>query len=93
MIWALWFGPIIAAVIVAVGIPTGLRIRMRRGRAIERIAERLAFEDSEARGYPDEYDRYLQHYLGRRHWQGTGETRRTIRRWRGASPPKGGDRA
>ena len=69
MIWALWFGPIIGGLIVAIGVPTGLRIRSRRGTAIRRIAERLAWQDTVARGYEDQYDKYLQHYLGRQHWQ------------------------
>jgi len=82
--------PIIAAIIAVIGIPAGLRIRFRRGTAIRRIAERLAYEDSWAHGYPDEYDKYLEHYTGGEQWAGTppsdGEpgTRRTLRRWRDA---------
>jgi hypothetical protein len=87
----IWLAPILAAMIAVVGIPAGLRWRSRRGTAIRRIAERLAWEDSTARGYPDEYDRYLQHYVGGPDWQGTADdvstatpgTRRTLRRWRG----------
>jgi hypothetical protein len=87
-----WLGPIIAAIIAIIGIPAGLRIRWRRGRAIQRIAELLAWEDSHGRGYPDEYDTYLEHYLGGRHWQGREASsndpgsRRTLRgRWRGSA--------
>jgi hypothetical protein len=57
-------------VIVAVGIPAGLRIRTHRGKAIRRIAERLASENSTARGYPDGCDWYLQYYLGGQEWCG-----------------------
>jgi hypothetical protein len=38
--------PIIAAIIAVLGIPAGLRIRFRRGTAIRRVAERLAYVDS-----------------------------------------------
>ncbi len=31
---------------------------------MRRIAERLTYEDSWARGYPDECDKYLEHYTG-----------------------------
>lgn len=41
-----WLGPIIAAVIAVVGIPAGLRLRFRRGHAIERIAAELARQAS-----------------------------------------------
>jgi hypothetical protein len=27
----------------------------------------LAYDNSTGRGYPDEYEAYLQHYLGRSH--------------------------
>jgi len=55
------------------------------------MAERLAWEDSTARGYPGEYGKYLGHYVGGKHWQGEDEdvskgkpgSRRTVRRWRG----------
>jgi hypothetical protein len=67
----IWLGPIIAAIIAVIGIPAGLRFRSRRGRAIRRIAERLASEDSTDRGYPDEYDKFLDYYQGGADWQGT----------------------
>ena len=86
-----WLAPIISGIIVAVGIPAGLRwrSRSRRGKAIRRIAERPAYEDSTARRYPNEHSTYLDHYLGGQHWQGQDAnegdpgTRRTERRWRG----------
>jgi hypothetical protein len=98
MIWAAWFAPIVAALIAVIGIPAGLRIRTRRGRAIRRMAERLAWEDSWGRGYAEEYDKYLDHYLGGQEWHGappeagSGEpgTQRTLRRWRGAPPQQSG---
>jgi len=87
----IWLGPIIAAIIAVIGIPAGLRIRSRRGRAIRRIAERLASEDSTDRGYPDEYDKYLAYYQGGADWQGTPGTARTSRRWRGGTTESGSD--
>jgi hypothetical protein len=87
----IWLGPTIAVLIGSVTIPVGLRRRSHRKTALHRIAERLAWEDSTARGYPDEYGKYLEHYLGGQHWQGqddnastgTPGTHRTVRRWRG----------
>lgn len=86
-----WLAPVPGAVTVVVGVPTGLRWHSRRGNAIRRIAERLAWEDSTARGYPGEYRKYLDHYLGGKPWRGEDEgaingkpgSRRTVRRWRG----------
>ena len=65
----LWLGPILGGAIVAVGIPAGLRWRPgRKKKAMQRIAERLAYEDSTAKGYPDQYDMFLEHYQGGRDW-------------------------
>jgi hypothetical protein len=43
--------------------------RSCRDFVIQRIAERLAWKDSTARGDPDEYDKCLQHYLGGPDWR------------------------
>jgi hypothetical protein len=64
-----WLGPILGSIILAVGLPVGLRWRPgRKKRAMQRIAERLAYEDSTAQGYPGQYDMYLEHYTGGRDW-------------------------
>jgi hypothetical protein len=65
-----WLAPILGSVIVAIGLPVGLRWRPgRKKKAMQRIAERLAYEDSTERGYPDEYQMYLDHYTGGRDWR------------------------
>lgn len=48
-----WLGPIIAAIIALVGIPAGLRVLFRRGRAIERLAAEIARQYSA--GYLEQY--------------------------------------
>jgi hypothetical protein len=84
-----WLAPIAAAIVVVVGIPTGLRWRSRHRLAVRRITERLAYTDSWERGCTDECEKYLEHYLGgpgrdsedARH--GRPSSSRTLRRWRG----------
>jgi hypothetical protein len=67
----------IAAVIVAVPVAARMlqqiraasspwKRRKRQEIAWMRMAERFASESSE--GYPDQYGRYLEHYLGGRLW-------------------------
>jgi hypothetical protein len=73
-----WLAAIAAAV---VAVPVAARIwqqlwtatspwkrQKRRETAWMRMAERLAYEDSTAKGYPDHYGRYLEHFLGGRLW-------------------------
>ena len=64
----LWLGPAVAVVLAAIGSKWfgWFRPRLRRRIAIRRIAERLAFEDSQ--GYDYKRDRFLEHYLGGRRW-------------------------
>jgi len=65
----LWLGPTVA-VILAAGATRWLgwlQPRSRRRIAIRRIAERLAAQDSH--GYDYKYERFLEHYLGGRHWR------------------------
>ena len=65
-----WLGPILGSLILAVGIPVGLRWHPgRKKKALRRIAERLAYEDSTGRGYEDQYAMYLEHYTGGRDWR------------------------
>jgi hypothetical protein len=64
-----WLGPVLGSLIVAIGLPVGLRWRPgRKKKAMQRIAERLSYEDSTARGYPDQYEMYLEYYTGGREW-------------------------
>jgi hypothetical protein len=60
----IWRGPIIAGLIAVVGIPAGLRRRLRRGRAVERLAE--AFASQYSQGYPEQFDAWLGYFTGRR---------------------------
>jgi len=70
-----WFGPILGSVILAIGLPVGLRWRPgRKKKALQRIAERLAHDDS--RGYEDQYGMYLEHYTGGRDWHDAWAERR-----------------
>jgi hypothetical protein len=64
----LWLGPILAVVGAAAGNRWlgWFQPRSRRRVAVRRIAERLASMDSD--GYDYKYDRFLEHYLGGRHW-------------------------
>jgi hypothetical protein len=60
----LWFG-LLVAVVVTGGVGKWLgwfQPRSKRRVALRRIAERLAWEDSQ--GYDYQYERYLEHYLG-----------------------------
>ena len=59
-----WLGPIIASIIAVIGIPAGLRIRFRRGRAIERLAAAVAQQYSER--YPEQYQGWHDYFTGRR---------------------------
>ena len=64
-----WLGPILGSIILAAGLPVGLRWHPgRKRKAMLRIAERLAYMDSTGEGYPDHYDMYLEHYTGGRDW-------------------------
>jgi len=64
----LWLGPTLAVVLAAVGTRWLGRFqpRSRRRTALQRIAERLAAQDSQ--GYDYKYGRFLEHYLGGRDW-------------------------
>lgn len=64
----LWLGPFVAAALTALGAKWlgWFQPKSRRRIAIRRIAERLAWEDSQ--GYDYQYERYLEHYLGGRDW-------------------------
>ena len=64
----LWLGPSLAVVVGAAGVSWvgWFQPRLRRRVAVQRIAERLAREDSA--GYDHLHDRYLEHYLGGRRW-------------------------
>jgi hypothetical protein len=64
----LWLGPLVAVVVTA-GVSKWLgwfQPKSKRRVALRRIAERLAWEDSQ--GYDYQYERYLEHYLGGRDW-------------------------
>lgn len=63
-----WLGPTLAVVVAAMGTRWlgWFQPRSRRRVALRRIAERLAYEDSQ--GYDWKYGRYLEHYLGGRRW-------------------------
>lgn len=64
----LWLGPAVAVALAAIGnrYLGWFQPRSRRRVAFRRIAERLAYDDSQ--GYPHLYGRYLEHYLGGRDW-------------------------
>lgn len=64
----LWLGPTLAVIIAAVGNRWlgWFRPKLKRRVALQRIAERLAHDDSQ--GYPWLLERYLEHYLGGRTW-------------------------
>lgn len=49
------------------------------------MAEWLAYENSSAKGYPDHFGRYLEHYLGGRDWR-EGWGRRAGKMRRGPTP-------
>lgn len=65
----IWFGPTLAVVLAALAARYlgWFQPRSRRRVALRRIAERLT--DQDAGGYPYKYERFLEHYLGGRHWQ------------------------
>lgn len=65
----LWLGPLVAVALAAIFTRWvgWFQPASRRRVAIRRIAEALAAKDSH--GYDHLYDRYLEHYLGGRHWQ------------------------
>lgn len=64
----LWLGPTVAVIVAAVGNRWlgWFQPKIKRRIALRRIAERLAYEQSTAQGYPYKYGRFLEHYLGGR---------------------------
>lgn len=65
----LWLGPTLAVAVGAAGTKWlgWFQPRLKRRVALRRIAEHLAAEVSQ--GYDYQYERYLEHFLGGRHWR------------------------